>query len=381
MTTETILANAMLVLPTETLRGQVRLLDGQISDIAEGTTVPPGAVDCEGDLVLPGLIELHTDNLERHIEPRPKVNWPHAAAIIAHDAELASVGITTVFDALRVGSVVSNAKANYGEYARALADEILDLRDQEALKISHFLHLRAEVCSETLIEELDKFGPEDRIGIVSLMDHTPGARQFRDMSKLKEYYVGKHGISDADWDAHVARQLDLKDRFGAAHEAAAVAAARRYGAVLASHDDTEPEHVQRSAEHGAHFAEFPTTIEAARACQDHGILVMMGAPNLIRGGSHSGNVAAQDLAEAGLLDIVSSDYVPSSLLSAALRLGDLWGDTARGIATVTAAPADAAGLTDRGRLSPGARADLIRVTRIGTAGAVRGVWVRGRRVA
>ncbi len=381
MTTETILANAMLVLPTETLRGQVRLLDGQISDIAEGTTVPPGAVDCEGDLVLPGLIELHTDNLERHIEPRPKVNWPHAAAIIAHDAELASVGITTVFDALRVGSVVSNAKANYGEYARALADEILDLRDQEALKISHFLHLRAEVCSETLIEELDKFGPEDRIGIVSLMDHTPGARQFRDMSKLKEYYVGKHGISDADWDAHVARQLDLKNRFGAAHEAAAVAAARRYGAVLASHDDTEPEHVQRSAEHGAHFAEFPTTIEAARACQDHGILVMMGAPNLIRGGSHSGNVAAQDLAEAGLLDIVSSDYVPSSLLSAALRLGDLWGDTARGIATVTAAPADAAGLTDRGRLSPGARADLIRVTRIGTAGAVRGVWVRGRRVA
>ncbi|WP_128515482.1 alpha-D-ribose 1-methylphosphonate 5-triphosphate diphosphatase [Tabrizicola thermarum] len=381
MTTETILANAMLVLPTETLRGQVRLLDGQISDIAEGTTVPPGAVDCEGDLVLPGLIELHTDNLERHIEPRPKVNWPHAAAIIAHDAELASVGITTVFDALRVGSVVSNAKMNYGEYARALADEILGLRDQEALKISHFLHLRAEVCSETLIEELDKFGPEDRIGIVSLMDHTPGARQFRDMSKLKEYYVGKHGISDADWDAHVARQLDLKDRFGAAHEAAAVAAARRYGAVLASHDDTEPDHVQRSAEHGAHFAEFPTTIEAARACQDHGILVMMGAPNLIRGGSHSGNVAAQDLAEAGLLDIVSSDYVPSSLLSAALRLGDLWGDTARGIGTVTAAPADAAGLTDRGRLTPGARADLIRVTRIGTAGAVRGVWVRGRRVA
>ncbi|MFN4192206.1 MAG: alpha-D-ribose 1-methylphosphonate 5-triphosphate diphosphatase [Tabrizicola sp.] len=380
MTTETILANATLVLPTETLRGQVRLSDGRIADIAEGSSVPAGAVDCGGDLVMPGLIELHTDNLERHIQPRPKVDWPHAAAIIAHDAELASVGITTVFDALRVGSVVSNAKMNYGEYARALADEILGLRAGGALKISHFLHLRAEVCSETLVEELDKFGPEDRIGIVSLMDHTPGARQFRDISKLKDYYVGKYGITEAEWEAHVATQKALRDRLGAAHEAAAVAAARRYGAVLASHDDTEPDHVVQSAAHGAHFAEFPTTVEAAQACQEHGIRVMMGAPNLIRGGSHSGNVAAQELAEADLLDIVSSDYVPSSLLSAALMLGDLWGDLARGIATVTAAPAKAVGLDDRGAIAEGHRADLVRVARIGQAGAIRGVWVQGNRV-
>lgn len=381
MTRDTILANATLVLPHETLRGQVRIVDGRIAEIAQGSSVPKGAEDCDGDLVMPGLIELHTDNLERHIEPRPKVDWPHAAAIIAHDAELASVGITTVFDALRVGSVVSNARANYGEYARVLADEILGLRAEGALKISHFLHLRAEVCSETLIEELDKFGPEDRIGIVSLMDHTPGARQFRDLSKLKDYYVGKHGISDAEWDIHVAHQRALKDRLGEAHEAAAVAAARRYGAVLASHDDTEVTHVVRSAEHGAHFAEFPTTVEAARASSDHGIKVMMGAPNLIRGGSHSGNVAARDLAEADLLDIVSSDYVPSSLLSAALMLGDLWGDVARGIASVTAAPAKAVELTDRGEIRLDARGDLIRVCRIGSAGAVRGVWVQGRRVA
>ncbi len=381
MTRETILANANLVLPDEILRGQVRIVDGRIADIAGGRGVPEGAVDCDGDLVMPGLIELHTDNLERHIEPRPKVDWPHAAAIIAHDAELASVGITTVFDALRVGSVVSNAKANYGEYARALADEILDLRAAGSLKISHYLHLRAEVCSETLIEELDKFGPEDRIGIVSLMDHTPGARQFRDLSKLKDYYVGKHGISDAEWEAHVAAQMALKARNGEVHEAAAVDAARRYGAILASHDDTETAHVARSAEHGAHFAEFPTTLEAAQACNDHGIKVMMGAPNLIRGGSHSGNVAARDLAEAGLLDIVSSDYVPSSLLSAALMLGDIWGNIPRGISAVTATPAKAVALSDRGEVVLDARADLVRVSRIGAAGAVRGVWVEGRRVA
>ena len=379
--TETILANALLVLPGDTLHGQVRLVDGKIADISEGTSVPAGAIDCSGDLVMPGLIELHTDNLERHIEPRPKVNWPHAAAIIAHDAELASVGITTVFDALRVGSVISNARANYGEYARALADEILDLRSQGALRISHFLHLRAEVCSETLIEELDKFGPADRIGIVSLMDHTPGARQFRDIGQLRKYVCGKHGISPDEFETHIAAQKALTDRHGVAHESAAVEAARRYGAVLASHDDTEADHVVRSAEHGAHFAEFPTTEEAARACHAHGIKVMMGAPNLIRGGSHSGNVAAQALAEADLLDIVSSDYVPSSLLTSALMLGDIWGNLARGVATVTAAPADAVGLKDRGHLAVGARADVIRVTRINTTGAVRGVWAQGKRVA
>ncbi|MES2333507.1 MAG: alpha-D-ribose 1-methylphosphonate 5-triphosphate diphosphatase [Pseudomonadota bacterium] len=380
MTTETILANATLVLPKETLLGQVRLLDGRIAEIAAGGGLPKGAEDCAGDLLMPGLIELHTDNLERHIEPRPKVDWPHAAAIIAHDAELASVGITTVFDALRVGSVVSNAKANYGEYARALADEILGLRAAGALKISHFLHLRAEVCSETLVEELDKFGPEDRIGIVSLMDHTPGERQFRDLSQLRKYVMGKHGMTEAEFDAHVADQRALSFRHGSRHEAAAVAAARRYGAVLASHDDTDAAHVARSAEHGAHFAEFPTTVEAAQACNGFGIKVMMGAPNLVRGGSHSGNVAAADLAKAELLDIISSDYVPSSLLSAALMLGDLWGNVARGVATVTRAPAEAVGLSDRGRLEPGCRADLVRVARIGQAGALRGAWVQGKRV-
>lgn len=378
--TDTILANATLVLPTETLRGQVRLSGGRIAEIAEGTGVPAGAIDCGGDLVMPGLIELHTDNLERHIQPRPRVDWPHGAAIIAHDAELASVGITTVFDALRVGSVVSNEDANYSEYARALADEILELRGQGALRISHFLHLRAEICSETLVEEMAKFGPRDSVGIVSLMDHTPGERQFRDVSKLRDYVIGRHGLTEEVFQQHLAEQRALRARVGDLHEATAVAEARRYGAVLASHDDTTAGHVAVSAGHGVHFAEFPTTVEAARACHAHGIRVMMGAPNLIRGGSHSGNVAAEELARADLLDILSSDYVPSSLLSGALMLGDLWGDMARGIACVTAAPAEATGLDDRGHLVPGARADVIRVARIGTAAAVRGIWVEGRRV-
>lgn len=379
--TETILANATLVLPDHVIAGAVVIRDGEIADISEGRSVPAGAINCEGDLVMPGLIELHTDNLERHIEPRPRVNWPHSAAIIAHDAELCSVGITTVFDALRVGSIgASGLRADYREYARDLATEILDMRARDALRISHYLHLRAETCSETLIEELDKFGAEDRIGIVSLMDHTPGERQFRDLSKLRDYVCGKHGLSDEQFEDHVASQIALKERLGAAHEAASVAAAQRFGAVLASHDDTTAEQVAHSAQKGVSFAEFPTTVEAAQACHKHGISVMMGAPNLIRGGSHSGNVAAHELAEADLLDIVSSDYVPSALLSSALLLGDLWGNVARGIRTVTDAPAKAVGLTDRGRIEMGKRADLIRVKRINGAGMLHGVWVKGQRV-
>ncbi|MFM2351023.1 MAG: hypothetical protein RIR04_1989 [Pseudomonadota bacterium] len=377
---DTILANATLVLPHEVITGGLRLSDGLITAIDAGGHVPAGALDCGGDLVMPGLIELHTDNLERHIEPRPKVHFPHVSAILAHDGELASTGITTVFDALRVGSIVSKEKASYGEYARLLADEILAMRDTGALRINHLLHLRAEVCSETLIDELAKFGPQDGIGIVSLMDHTPGQRQFRNLDQLRNYVRGKHGLSEDEFLHHVATQQALSDRLCAQHEAAAVAEARRFGAVLASHDDTTGEQVATSARHGATFAEFPTTVEAARECRAQGIHVMMGAPNLIRGGSHSGNVAAKDLAQMDLLDILSSDYVPSALLTAALMLGDQWGNLPRGVATVTSAPAQAAGLADRGQLALGLRADVIRVARLPTAAAVRGVWVGGRRV-
>ena len=379
--TETILANATLVLPGEVLRGSLKLAGGRIAAIDPGAAVPAGAIDCAGDILAPGLIELHTDNLERHIQPRPRVDWPHAAAIVAHDAELAGVGITTVFDAMRVGSVVTNTKSRYDKYARGLASELLAMRASGALRISHFLHLRAEVCSETLVAELEEFGPEDRVGIVSLMDHTPGQRQFRDVSKLAQYVMGKHNLTEEDFAQHVANLQRLRDIYGDDHEAAAVAEARRFGAVLASHDDTTAGQVATSAGYGIRLAEFPTTVEAARACRDHGIAVMMGAPNLIRGGSHSGNVAARDLAEAGLLDILSSDYVPAALLNGALMLADLWGDLARGIATVTAAPAAAAGLADRGRIEPGARADVIRVARAGGTAVVRGSWVQGARVA
>lgn len=374
------LANARLILSDQILLGSVTIENGVISEIFEGDHVPVGAINCDADYVLPGLVELHTDNVERHIEPRPEVDWPHLPALIAHDAELAGAGITTVFDAMRVGSIHSG-KGRYINYARSLADELLEAQTQGIFKISHFLHLRAEICSETLLNELSAFGPDDRVGIVSLMDHTPGQRQFRDLSALKTYVAKKRGMNDAEFEDHVQNLLGLQKRFGTKHEIGAVEEAKRIGAVLASHDDTTVDHVATSAQHGVGFAEFPTTFEAAQACRDNAIAVMMGAPNLIRGGSHSGNVAAEDLAEADLLDIISSDYVPSALLLSAFRLAGLWNDLPRAIATVTANPTKAARLNDRGILRTGLRGDVLRVRMHGNTPLLRGVWSQGRQVS
>ncbi len=374
------LANAELILSGEQCRGAVHVIAGRIADISTGRSVPKGAIDCGGDYLCPGLIELHTDNLERHIRPRPKVDWPHAQAIMAHDRELAGTGITTVFDALRVGSF-TDQNGRFVQYARGLADEINAVRTAGHLKIAHHLHLRAEVCSETLLDELESFDPSDHVGLVSLMDHTPGQRQFTDVSKFELYVRGKYSFTDAEFADHVAFLRGMQAQNGARHEVAAVTHAQRFGAVLASHDDTTEEQVQISAQHGVRLAEFPTTQSAASACRAAGIGVMMGAPNVVRGGSHSGNVAAVELAQAGLLDILSSDYVPSALLTAALMLADLWEDLPRGIATVTAAPARYVGLEDRGQLAIGQRADLLRFARAGTAAAVRSVYSAGMRVA
>lgn len=374
-----VIGNARLVLPDRLAFGGLVLAEGLIAEVFEGAA-PAGALDWGGDLLAPGLVELHTDNLEHHLLPRPGVEWPHDLAIMAHDAQLAACGITTVFDALRVGSIPGLVHSS--AYARQVASEINALIDAGALRINHLLHLRAEICSETLTEELARFAPADRVRLVSIMDHTPGQRQFRDPRQYARWFDRGDGVDEARFDAHVALMMGVRARHGAGHEAAILAAAARLGAVLASHDDTTEGEVAASAAHGVRIAEFPTTLVAARACRDHGIATMMGAPNLIRGESHSGNIAAGDLARAGLLDILSSDYVPASLLAGAMRLAALWDDLPRAMACVTDHPARAAGLADRGRLAPGLRADLIRLAHRGGGPAIlRETWVGGARIA
>ena len=378
----TTLSNAHLITEDAEFIGSISFNETGIIDLDEGASVPNGAIDCGGDYVCPGLIELHTDNLERHLQPRPGVHWSRKAAILAHDRELASTGITTVFDALRVGSVISEEQTTgYVKYARETATDILSLVESDSLKISHFLHLRAEVCTDTLPEELYEFGQNDRVGLVSLMDHTPGQRQFRNIEKLEEYLRGKHGFSEEKIKAHFAQRIELQARVGRKHRDVAVDFGRSVGAILASHDDTTIEDVKASADVGVTVAEFPTTIEAARACRAENQSIIMGAPNVVRGGSHSGNVAATELGDAELLDILSSDYIPASLLMGAVRLGQRQNNLAAGIRLVTSAPADAAGLDDRGRLEVGKRADIVRFCINEDLPMVGGVYARGRQVA
>ncbi|MEP3783253.1 alpha-D-ribose 1-methylphosphonate 5-triphosphate diphosphatase [Ascidiaceihabitans sp.] len=380
--TDIVFANARLILPTDVIVGGLRVQNGQIVDIHQGAHVPPFAIDCGERFLAPGLIELHTDNLERHMQPRPKVNWPHKAAILGHDREMAGCGITTVFDAIRVGSIVSDSgKKRYGRYARSMADDLLAMRDNDILWISHHIHLRAELCSETLAEELEEFGPDDHIGIVSLMDHTPGQRQFRDLKKFEDYVCGKNGLSRDNFGDYIDFLYGLQAKLGTKHEDAAIAAAARYGATLASHDDTTADQVAHSHANGVTLAEFPTSIEAAKASKDAQMATIMGAPNLVRGGSHSGNVAALELAELGHLDILSSDYIPAALLQGALQLAELWGDMAAGLATVTANPAKGCGLSDRGSLALNTRADLVMFEVYDGLPLIHGVWCRGLRVA
>ena len=378
---ETVFANAKIITENAIIHGTIMFADGVISSIDSGTRVPLGAIDCEGDYVAPGLIELHTDNLERHLTPRPKVNWPKRAAVLGHDRELAGAGITSVFDALRVGSEADQKRQGYLRYARETVDHILDQINHRALKVSHHIHLRAELCTETLVEELYEFSDNDRVRLVSLMDHTPGQRQFRDLSKHREYLVGKHGYNDAEVEAHWTKLRELQTLYLEKNRAATVAYATEVGAILASHDDTTLEDVLESDRLGITVAEFPTTLEAAEACRAKAQFIVMGAPNIVRGGSHSGNVAAQELARGGLLDILSSDYVPAALLNAAVSLGTLLEDMAAGIRTVTSCPADAVGFDDRGRIAPEKRADLVRFAMHDGLPIIKSVWSRGQRIA
>ena len=369
-----ILTNAKLVLADEVIQGTIVVKNGLIDSIDHGRCALSQSIDCNGSYLSAGLVELHTDNLERHLEPRPGVNWPIKTAAIAHDAELYGCGVTTVFDAMRVGSIPTGS-GQYAAYARGLADAILGLKEKGLLKISHFLHLRAEICSATLSEELASFSNNDQVGIVSLMDHTPGQRQFRNMDKFKAYVTGKKKLDEDGYNQHVEMLKTLRNENGKRHENITVEEAARLGAVLASHDDTTTEHVKVSKSRGIKVAEFPTTLEAAKACRKNGISIMMGAPNLIRGGSHSGNVSALELAQNELLDVISSDYVPAALLQSAIQLGDLWGDLPKALRTVTLNPARAAGFSDRGEIALGQRADLICFSMDDNHGIIESVFV------
>jgi alpha-D-ribose 1-methylphosphonate 5-triphosphate diphosphatase len=377
---ELVFANALVVTRSEAFRGAVRVTGGRIVETQPGARVPSGAVDCEGDWLIPGLVELHTDVLERHAFPRPGVRWPETAAVMAYDAQLASAGITTAFDSLAVGYVFDSGQRPRNP--RPLAEAIRAAQAHGMLRAEHYLHIRCEVGTAQLLDDYAPFADDPLVRLVSLMDHTPGQRQFVSVDKYRQYYQGKYGLTDPQMDALIASRLVDQERYAARHRAEVTRQCQAARITLVSHDDATVAHVEEAAKVGTAIAEFPTTLEAAHAARAYGLAILAGAPNLVCGGSHSGNIAAADLARRDLLDIISSDYVPASLLHGAYLLhARLAIPLPAAIATVTATPAERASLDGRGRIEPGYRADLVRVRQIADLPVIRGVWRGGQQVA
>jgi alpha-D-ribose 1-methylphosphonate 5-triphosphate diphosphatase len=379
MHNDLVLSNARIVLEDQVISGSVSIKAGIIDAIDEGASRI--GLDMDGDFLIPGLVELHTDHLEAHYSPRPGVRWNKMSAVQSHDGQIASSGITTVFDCLRMGSDEDGGFQS-GEM-RALADAIAQASSEGRLRSDHLIHLRCEVSSSDVLDHFMEFRADAQVRLVSLMDHAPGQRQFQTMDQYVLYYKTKRGLSDAAFASFVERRQEASARYAKPHRDLIVAHCRAAGITVASHDDATLEHVDEAIDYGVKLAEFPTSIEAARASHDAGMSVLMGAPNIVRGKSHSGNIAAKDLAALGTLDVLSSDYVPLSLIHAPFVLADEVDRITlpQAIAMVTSTPARTVGLHDRGSIKPGLRADLVQVKRDHGVPVVRSVWRTGSRVA
>ncbi|VVO29988.1 alpha-D-ribose 1-methylphosphonate 5-triphosphate diphosphatase [Pseudomonas fluorescens] len=380
MLTEQILGNARIVTADRVFNGTVVVRNGLITNIDESSSRLPQAQDLHGDYLLPGLIELHTDNLEKHMMPRPGVDWPSTSAILSHDAQIVAAGITTVFDALSIGDV--NPKGKRIQKLPAMLEAIASANAAGLTRAEHRLHLRCELCHPDTLSVFRDLVEHPLVQLVSVMDHSPGQRQFALESKYREYYMGKYHLTTVQMDEFILTQVANSREFSDRYRRAIVEDCLARGLSVASHDDATLAHVEESASLGMSIAEFPTSLKAARASHRLGMSVLMGAPNIVRGGSHSGNVAAADLAKEGLLDILSSDYYPASLLQAAFMLAaqDNECDLPQAVGMVSRAPARAAGLNDRGEIRVGLRADLVHARNQDGMPVIQQVWRQAKRV-
>jgi alpha-D-ribose 1-methylphosphonate 5-triphosphate diphosphatase len=372
----TVLTNARLVLADAVTLGSLRIDDRLIGEI--DAPVRAGE-DMDGDFLIPGVIDLHTDNLERQVLPRSNARWPSRSALLAHDAQCAGAGITTVFDALCLGDLgLEQARV------RTFEDGLRDLQALAGtglLKTEHFLHLRCELPAPEMTDYFARAVDEQLVRLVSLMDHSPGTGQYADMGRYEKMRLAD-GYSPAEIAAAVALMRENREKFLQKNRDFVLAAARARNIPVASHDDRTVEEVARNQAEGIGIAEFPVSFAAARAARQAKILTIAGAPNIVRGGSHSGNVGALDLIREGLVDALASDYVPAAMVEAAFRVvaeGVL--ELPRAIALITSGPAAMVGLDDRGEIAPGLRADLVRVRVHEGMPVIRAVWREGLRVA
>ena len=355
-----IIQNARIIAPNEEFTGTVLIENGLIRCVDRGTTSLPAAEDWAGDWLMPGLVELHTDNLEKHLVPRPGVLWNAHSAMTVHDAQCAAAGITTVLDSVVIGDLDEGGPRCQTQHTSIAA--LHQCRDEGLMRVEHLLHLRCELSAPDILEIFHQYADDPLLRLVSVMDHTPGQRQWRDLKSYRRYSERNVRYSDAEFEAMIAQRKADQQAYAIPHREVIVQASRARQLPLASHDDTLLSDVVMAVEEGVAISEFPTTVAAAQAAREAGMAIIMGGPNMVKGGSHSGNVSAAALAQLDLLDIFSSDYVPSSLLLATFMLSGLEGWTLpKAVRTVTRNPARAIGMSDRGEVAAGQRADILRV--------------------
>ena len=382
MSVETIFTNAVLVLPGETLAGTLAgtlvVRDDVIAAIETGRFSAPGAIDLDGDYLIPGVVDVHTDNLERQVLPRSLARWPSRSAMVAHDAQCAAAGVTTILDALCLGDLGFDT-GRIQTFWDGVAD--LDaLTPTGLLKSQHYLHLRCEIPALDMLSCFDAVADHPLVRLISLMDHSPGVGQYADL----EFYRNlrrRGGLDEATVDRRIAELQEQRVRVRDPNRRTLLDRVRGRGIALASHDDRTVEEIAENARDGIRISEFPVTMAAAEAAKAAGMDVIAGAPNVVRGGSHSGNIAATDLLRSGWVDVFASDYVPPALIEAAFRCArEGLIDLPAAVAMITSRAAELAGLYDRGKLAVGRRADLVRVRVHETLPVVRQVWSGGERV-
>lgn len=349
--------NARLILPGEVVEcGAVKLEDGHITDIREGGAPAP-ALDARRMTLLPGLIDMHGDMIERELEPRPGTRFDHELALIELGKRLAACGVTTAYASL---SFADGLGLRSDERALEMIQALRASRPH--LLVDHRVHARYEVSNTEGQPRLLELLQQGAIDLISLMDHTPGRGQYRDMESYVKYtaiWLGKE-------EGFIRKLAEERMRAGSTHVWATAAelgqVARAHGLAVASHDDDSAEKVALIEGMGALISEFPVNLKAAHAATDLGMTVFMGAPNALRGQSHGGNLSALDALEAGVLHGLAADYSPMSLLQAIWRIArEKRRSWLEAVALVRWTPAFATNLLDRGSLEVGKRADLVLV--------------------
>lgn len=367
--------NVRLVLPDQVIeQGAIQMEDGVIADLREGGA-PASALDAKGMTLIPGLVDVHGDMIERELEPRPGTRFDHDLAIIELDKRLASSGVTTAFSAL---SFSDGLGLRNDQQAASLIRDLAKMRSH--LLVDHRIHARYEISNTDAYEVVLGLVNDHLLDLISLMDHTPGQGQFRDMEIYVEYISRYSGRSAEEVREQANQQMEqgTEAMWQVAKQLSKMAADKNIS--LASHDDDTSDKVEVTQSLGVSISEFPVTLEAAQAAQNSGMSVFMGAPNALRGKSHSGNLSALEALEAGVLHGLASDYSPMTMLQAAWKIASEQRlDWPAAIALISHAPAQATGLTDRGTLEVGKRADLVLVENQERP-RVRVTWRQGQAV-